>query len=278
VWLPWKLGACISAALCAFALASRRSSRPALAHTSAFAGEASLVFALYSLWQYAGAISVMNVDGAMARGEWIWHAERFLHLPSEVSVQQLATHSDTVMRASNYYYLLAHVPTLIVFLFWMYFRHRDRYSHWRNVLAAVTGVSLAIQLVPVAPPRMFTGFGFVDAGRVFGPSVYSALGHSGADQLSAMPSVHVAWALIVGIGVWTSTRSRWRWAAATHSFLTLVVVTVTANHWLFDGIAAAALLGLALAFEAPLSALVAGPQLRISRSRSAALTPQLVDA
>jgi hypothetical protein len=92
-----------------------------------------------------------------------------------------------------------------------------------------------------------------------------------------MPSVHVAWALIVGIGVWTSTRSRWRWAAATHSFLTLVVVTVTANHWLFDGIAAAALLGLALAFEAPLSALVAGPHLRISRPRSAALTPQLVD-
>ena len=35
----------------------------------------------------------------------------------------------------NYYYAIVHVPVLITFMVWLFVRHRDRYSHWRNGLA-----------------------------------------------------------------------------------------------------------------------------------------------
>ena len=54
-------------------------------------------------------------------------------------------------------------------------------------------VRLAIQFIPVAPPRMYPQFGFVDVARLFDQSVYGLLGQGISDQLSAMPSVHVAW-------------------------------------------------------------------------------------
>jgi hypothetical protein len=277
VWLPWKDAIVASGSLVAYGMVARRSRRTRVQATAGFSREAALVLALYALWQYAGTISVMQVDGAMARGKWIWHLERGLHLPNEVSIQRLALHSGALMRASNLYYLVAHVPAVIAFLFWMYFRHREAYPRWRNVLAAVTATSLAIQLVPVAPPRMFVQFGFVDAAQRYGQSVYSALGRSGADQLSAMPSVHVAWALIVGLGVVSVSRSRWRWLAVTHATLTVFVVTVTANHWLLDGIVAAMLLGVAVALEAPVSAFATSAWLRFSRSHPPALTPRLLE-
>ncbi|MFN8035562.1 MAG: phosphatase PAP2 family protein [Acidimicrobiia bacterium] len=258
MWLPWRDAVVVAGALGAYGTVAPRiatvgARRPRVRASAGLAREAALVFALYALWQYAGTISVMGAEGAMRRGEAIWHAERFLHLPSEVALQRIGFHSDTLMRGANLYYLVAHVPAVIAFLVWMFFRHRDQYPRWRNVLAAVTATSLAIQLVPVAPPRMYPGLGFVDAAQRYGQSVYSALGHSGADQLSAMPSVHVAWALIVGIGVVAVSRRRRRWLALGHPIATVFVVTVSANHWWLDGAVAAILLAIALLAESPVA-------------------------
>jgi hypothetical protein len=79
--------------------------------------------------------------------------------------------------------------------------------------------------------------------------VYSWHGGFDADELSAMPSVHVGWALIVAIAVITASRSRWRWLAAGYPLLTLLVVVVTANHFWLDGIAAGLLVVLVLAVQ-----------------------------
>jgi PAP2 superfamily len=82
----------------------------------------------------------------------------------------------------------------------------------RNAVAASTAICLLISLVPVAPPRMLTSLGFVDLAARYGQSVYVALGSTaGADQLSAMPSVHVAWAVLVVAAQALVTRS-----AVTH--------------------------------------------------------------
>jgi hypothetical protein len=83
----------------------------------------------------------------------------------------------------------------------------------------------------------------------YGQSVYSLHGGFDADELSAMPSVHVGWALIVAFAVITVSRSRWRWLAAGYPMLTLLVVVVTANHFWLDGIAAGILVVAALAVQ-----------------------------
>jgi hypothetical protein len=76
--------------------------------------------------------------------------------------------------------------------------------------------------------------------------VYSWHGGFNADEFSAMPSVHVGWALIVAVAVITASRSRWRWLAAGYPVLTMLVVVVTANHFWLDGIVSGLLVVLVL--------------------------------
>ena len=180
-----------------------------------------------------------------ARGRQIWDLERALHLPSERSAQQLVIHHRLLVHWLNEYYVQVHVPALGVLLVWLFVRHRDRYPRVRNVVALVTGACLLIQMFPVAPPRLLPHIGIVDTGALIGPSTYAG-GAPGIDQLSAMPSMHVAWALIVGGAVVWVSKSRYRWLALLYPVATmLVVVVLTGNHYWADAIVAAALCVLA---------------------------------
>jgi hypothetical protein len=105
-----------------------------------------------------------------------------------------------------------------------------------------TAAALAIQLIPVAPPRMIDKAHLIDTPLTYGQSVYGPMNADSPDQLSAMPSVHVAWAVLVGFTVWRVSTSKWRWIGPLHTVLTITVVTATANHYWADGIVAVALL------------------------------------
>jgi hypothetical protein len=220
-----------------------------LARVAPWLAEAALVLALYAVWRLAGSLSVLHTAGALARGRDIWRFERLLHLPSEAWVQRSVLAHPPLVRALDTYYAVAHVPVLLAFLVWAFARHRDRYRPVRNVLALLTAGCLLIQLLPVAPPRLLHGIGVVDTGARFGPDVYGSSGLGNVDQLSAMPSVHVGWALLVGLGAVWLGRSRWRWLALLHAVLTCWVVVATGNHFWADGVAAAGLLGLAAAAQ-----------------------------
>ncbi len=134
---------------------------------------------------------------------------------------------------------------MLIFLVWLFVRHRDRYPRARNMIAIVTGACLAIQLVPVAPPRMLEGLGIVDTPLLYHQSVYDALGRGLAYQLSAMPSVHVAWAVMIAMVVIGVSSSRWRWLVLLDPALTVVAVVATGNHFWLDGIVAVALIPVA---------------------------------
>ncbi len=242
MWLPWPPALALAVVLVAFVAASRRTPGRHLAVARAFAGEIALILALYALWRYAGGISVMKVDHALDRGRGVWDLEQRLHFPSELALQRAVLDHPLLIQAANRYYAVMHVPALIAVLIWAFVWHRDRYPLVRNTLALVTGACLVIQLVPVAPPRMFPGLGFVDTAHLYGQSVYGAVGSGISDQLSAMPSVHVAWAVLVGVAVVAFGASRWRWLVLAHPVLTVLVVTLTANHWWLDGVVAVALL------------------------------------
>ncbi len=245
MWLPWPPAIAMSVMLWLTSWLSRRGSRRRLIVVGAFAAETALVLALYALWRVAGTVSVWNVDGALDRGRAIWDLEQAIHLPSELRLQQVFLEHPLWIQAANGYYAVAHVPAIIALLLWAFIRHRDDYPRVRNVLALATGACLLAQLIAVAPPRMYPTLGFVDSGHLYGQSVYTAVGTGVSDQLSAMPSVHVAWAVLVGVAAVVISSSRWRWLVLAHPVLTLVVVAATANHWWLDGVVAVAILGLA---------------------------------
>jgi hypothetical protein len=208
---------------------------------SALVKEIALLLGLFTLWRVVGSVSVLSESSAFDRGRWLWRAERALHLPNELSLQDQVLPHPALVQALNVFYLAAHVGGMAALLIWLYARHRGSYRRWRNVVVAFTGISLLIQFVSVAPPRLVSELGFVDTAQKYGQSAYDHLGSGLVDQLSSMPSVHVGWALIACVAVVAVSRSRWRWLALAHPLLTGYAVVVTANHFWLDGVAAAAL-------------------------------------
>jgi hypothetical protein len=260
--VSWKAAAVAAVVLFGVWAVARRVSGKRADRVGSFAREAALILGLFSLWQLAGDLSVMRISGAVGRGRWLWHLERVLHLPNEASVQHAFLPHHRFVEFTNMYYGWLHFPSLVAFLLWVYFRHREHYASVRNAIVAVTGACLLIQLIPVAPPRLVPGLGVLDTPALYGQSVYGPIGKGVADQLSAMPSVHVGWAVLIAVVAWRISTSRGRWIAVFHAAATFTFVATTGNHYWLDGIVSIAIL--LVIFEV---------QRRVGRSRKQAPEP-----
>jgi hypothetical protein len=243
--LSWLQAAVLAAVLAPVAVVLIRTRRPRLAATGRFTGEAALLAGLFALWRYAGTFSVLPSSGGLPRGQWLWHAERWLHLPSEVAVQQVFLPHPLIIELFNLYYAGLHFPVMFSCLAWVFIWHRSHYRQVRTTVVLFTAAALLVQLIPVAPPRLLPGSGLVDTAVLYGQSVYAI----GFDEFSAMPSVHVGWAVIVAVAVITASGSRWRWLAVLYPALTTLVVVVTANHYWLDGVVAGILVAGALGVQ-----------------------------
>ena len=241
-WLPWKYGAALGIFFLLVLLFARGRNDRAWQFVASFCAEASILSFLYTLWVLGGKLSGLEIDGAISRGEWLWNLERSLFLPNEKVWQEALTPHSYATQAANIYYFAAHVPSMGIFLFWLFMRHRDTFSKWRNTLALLTGSSLFIQLIPVAPPRLVDSLGVIDTGLAYDQSVYGTLGYTISGQLQAMPSIHVGWAALIGWAAWKESTSHWRWIGPAHATATMYVVAVTGNHYWLDGIVAVLLM------------------------------------
>ncbi|MFD8423013.1 phosphatase PAP2 family protein [Streptomyces sp. NPDC059466] len=230
--------------------AARRPSRRDTTARPPLVRELLLVTGLFVVYKVGRQLATGHTDEAFRNAGHVWDWERTLHLPGEGAVQGALLHSDALVHTANAYYATVHFPATLAFLVWMYLRRPVHYVWARRVLAVITAAALVVHLTfPLAPPRLLAAAGLVDTGQVYGPTVYGA--HPAADamanQFAAMPSLHFGWALMVAIGLIAATRSRWRWLWLLHPLVTLLVIVGTANHYWLDSVAAAALLGVALA-------------------------------
>ena len=147
-------------------------------------------------------------------------------------------------RLFNGIYVLGHIVFTLGVALWVYVYRRRWFGMMRNVVILVNLFALAIyENFPVAPPRLTDGlifnhhaftfrdtlFGITDAsGRVVGTQV-------GYNEFSAMPSVHMAWAIIAGAALVFLARSWWAKALGLiYPVCMLVAVVVTGNHYLLD--------------------------------------------
>jgi len=248
-WLQWQPAVVMATISAIVGFALWRAETGWARGVGAFAREFALVLSLYTIWILAGRLSIVRVDEGLVNGRWVYHAEQWLHLPSETHLQNWLIAHPWPARLTNGYYAIVHAPAMMITLLWLFLSHREKYSKWRVALAITTLSCLVIQYVPVAPPRMYPQFGFVDVARLFDQSVYGPLGQGISDQLSAMPSVHVAWALWVAAVVIAAASSPWRWLVLAHPIATVWAVVATSNHWWADGIVAGALLAMSVVID-----------------------------
>jgi len=220
----------------------------------------TLLPALFELALVAVLFEVYRLGRLLARGDEVsahehavsvHHLEGLVHLPSEAGLQALVP--DTVLHLANVYYVSVHFPAMVAFLVWGYVaRPREQYLWARNLLIALTGTALVVHILfPLAPPRMFPRWGFVDTMAAFGPNAYAGASGDLVNQFAAMPSLHVGWAALIAYVV-HRTGPRWLAVIATaHVAVTVAVVVVTANHYWLDGIVALGLLALATRIVRP---------------------------
>ncbi|MFF9557834.1 phosphatase PAP2 family protein [Streptomyces albus] len=207
--------------------------------------ESGIILAVFLVWQIPARTTGGDLAAAVHRARWIHHWEQRLGLPDEAAWQRLALPHSWLVQAANGYYALMHFGAMAALLAWLAWRHRAAYPRVRTDIVLVTVVSLLLQTFAVAPPRLVAGLGFTDTAERYGQSVYSAgAGSVVADELSAVPSVHISWALLVALAVVRVSRSRARGLVVAHPLLTLLVVIVTANHFWLDALVAVAVVAL----------------------------------
>lgn len=194
---------------------------------------------------------------AINRAEQLFHFTQRIHWDVELSINHWVAAHGWLADICNYYYSFLNLPVTAGVLVWLFWRRPRFYRSARTVLVITTAIALvSFWLLPMAPPRLLPDAGFVDTLNSF--HVYGSWGDpkfaSHSNQFAAMPSLHCAWALWVGLCVFNLAPWAWlRWAGLLYPVCTFVVVIGTANHFVLDGVAGAMVVtlafGLHLAFE-----------------------------
>ncbi len=213
--------------------------------------ETVLLTSLFLVYRFGRAMIAGHVNAAMINAGGVWEVERLLRFPNELVFQQWALRWPDLVEAANWYYVGVHFPLTALFLVWGYLKRPPSDYRWaRRLIITMTALALLIHTaMPLAPPRMMGGLGFVDTMATIGPSAYEGSAATVANQFAAMPSLHVGWALLLSVVVIRTTKLRWRWLTLAHPAITTLVVVVTANHYWLDALVAAALLAVTLAIN-----------------------------
>jgi membrane-associated phospholipid phosphatase len=182
------------------------------------------------------------VDGraadAFANARSVVDVERALGLFFEPGLHSWATGHQLVIDGASWMYLNSHFAVTTVTLAWIYLRRNERFYFVRNMFMVAMGLALAGYLaLPTAPPRFLPELGFSDSVAAFtGVQPDSGSADVLFNPYAAIPSMHVAFALMLGATMAQVARRRWAqalwWAYAP---VVSFVVVVTANHWWLDG-------------------------------------------
>jgi len=196
-------------------------------------------------------LAPLRLHVALAHAWGVLHVEQALHVDPELTLNRwLAAHRTLGLILSDYYDN-AHFVVTLGLLGWLWWRRADIYRPLRSTLVAINVLGFVVfWLYPVAPPRMLGGMGFSDvvaSTHAFGSWHAGALA-SQANQLAAMPSLHMAWAAWCGLVMWRlSTRAWVRVAAVAYPCVTAVAVLATGNHFVLDVVAGLAVAAVAFA-------------------------------
>jgi PAP2 superfamily len=171
----------------------------------------------------------LAVDNARA----LIRFEERVGLDWEATVRDFTLRSHELVTVANWVYIWGHWPLIIPSLIWLYVRRPSHYFWLRDAMF----VSGAIGLV-------------IFAGYPVSPHAYRVLQPPGfVNRYAAMPSLHAGWNVILGIVMFRSVRSVTARVFATVAPVAMcVAVVATANHYVIDVIAGAAiaLIGLTL--------------------------------
>jgi hypothetical protein len=203
--------------------------------------QVSLFLAAYLAYRVVRGLVEGKATAAFQHARELISIERTLHLFVEPSIQAWASGSQVVMVSASWLYVNAQGSVTIAALLYLYLRHNRSFYFVRNMFMIAMAIALVGYIVfPTAPPRFLPEWGFIDTVSDLTPvnvSNSSASMSAMFNPYAAVPSMHVAFALMIG---WPLARlarhSAVRILWALYPFLMTFVIVVTANHFIADAL------------------------------------------
>jgi hypothetical protein len=205
-------------------------------------------FVAYQGYQLVRGIADGRDAVAMGNGLHVIHLERSLGAFFEPGFQQAFITHGWLIDVANWMYFNTHFLVTISFLAWLYLFRNENFNFVRNMFMVAMGLALiGYSLFPTAPPRMFPEAGFTDTIATFtNMNQDSAVANVLVNPYAAVPSMHIAFSLMVAITAVSLVRGLWARAAwSAYPLIVFFVIVVTANHFWFDAAAGAAVACLA---------------------------------
>ncbi len=186
-------------------------------------------FGFAVLYQLARGFADRNPARAFQNGYHVVHLEtRVAHRLYELTFQNFVDQRHLLQTAVSWTYWNSEFTVVGLAVLWVYLRRHDAFVSFRNsiLLANVIGL-IGYVLMPTAPPRLL-GIGFINQHR-------DGLVSFAANPYAAMPSLHAADALIIGVVLFGVCRSWWAklfWAV--WPAWVWFAVMATGNHFWLD--------------------------------------------
>ena len=205
-----------------------------------FGRQLAIWFGFLAAYQLARGLADRNPPRAFQNGLQVIGIERHAHALIELTLQRAVDGSQLLATLASWTYWNSEFTVLGLALLWVYLRRNEAFVNFRNsiLLANVLGL-IGYVALPTAPPRMFPDLGFVDTLSDFGGLNHgSGLVEVASNPYAAMPSLHAADALIVGIVLFSVCRTRWLkplWLI--WPLWVWFSVMATANHFWLDCVA-----------------------------------------
>jgi hypothetical protein len=231
-----------------------------------------LLLAVDITYEVSRALVEGSATAALAHAATIVDVERTLGIFHEPALQRWALAApDVVMATARWVYQNCQRLIVWSFVVWLYLRRNAAYPQVRNTIIALDVLGLiGYALYPTAPPRLTPGHGFVDVLDPTHANLRSSLFGSLTNLYAAVPSLHTAYALLLGITGWRVCRhlgTRVVWAV--YPAVVVLATVVTANHWFLDAAAGAAALAIAWPVAVRAERVIAGATTRRRRDRPA---------
>ncbi len=208
-----------------------------------FAISREVVIALGAFFVYFAVrgLTEGSSEDAIANAGYLIDFERWLGIFVEEDVQALIDGKSPLINLANWVYIWGHWPVIALVALWLIVRRPAEYRLIRNAFLLSGAVGLVVfATFPVAPPRLLD-LGLTDtvterseAYRVLQPKAL-------VNQYAAMPSLHFGWNLLIGIAIVAQARGALKIAGVLLPAAMAFAVVATANHFIIDAVAGAAL-------------------------------------
>lgn len=198
--------------------------------------------ALFAGAYYAYRIVRGLVDGqaalAFENARTLVDVERAMGLFFEPGLQAWAQGEQWIVTGANWMYVNSHFVVTTTFLIWLYIARNHAYYYVRNMFMIAMGLALVGYLAyPTAPPRYMPEWGFTDTVATFVGDAAEQSANVLYNPFAAVPSMHVAFALMIAIPAIRLVKTRaLKVAWALYPVLVTFVVVVTANHFWLDAV------------------------------------------